>query len=418
MEASGPEVLDDFIKHEKQIASLPDRLYVTEQLYQTLDGKLRSRFVRTTNKRNFGKLTTEIYRLKRTLKKRRRTAAGPKEKLRTIQPVPPAQDESDHLHQRGESELQQRFERGIRLEQEQAERLFSQRKKRELAIDDEASRPNAETNPRGEVQRRRIRAELARVASPAPSVGHDGRLDAGPNPSFDLPETGPDLATLPIRQRAIVKTILSDLPRNTPKYLMIALQNYDDELKARGVQPVLGLLKDMFAVVQAAVSDGTEWLNPGLHKGVQIFEDNHIALIKHFPLDPEREGLYARTLIDEDLATGPSLSQPFKKVAEAADKATRAGLATKSFSEVVDKKAEFAHIISTLPQDNSTQAAQSADSERAVSPRKRILLSGFGFFERTYNLLGSTATLASTPEGIALLAVLGEAISALSKFLR
>jgi hypothetical protein len=35
--------------------------------------------------------------------------------------------------------------------------------------------------------------------------------------------------------------------------LRTALESYDDELKARGVQPILGLLKEMAAIIEADV---------------------------------------------------------------------------------------------------------------------------------------------------------------------
>jgi hypothetical protein len=46
-----------------------------------------------------------------------------------------------------------------------------------------------------------------------------------------------------------------------------------------------------------------------------------------------------------------------------------------------------------------------------------VLLSGFGFFERVYDFVASTATLRGTPEGTALLAALREALSGLVKLI-
>ena len=58
-----------------------------------------------------------------------------------------------------------------------------------------------------------------------------------------------------------------------------------------------------------------------------------------------------------------------------------------------------------------------SDDNPRVSLKKRFILSGFGFLERVYNLLGSTATLATTPEGVALLIALRSAIARLEKFI-
>jgi len=252
-----------------------------------------------------------------------------------------------------------------------------------------------------DVRRRVARAELAKVASPAPLLAPDGRLDAGPNAVYDEPKGSDDLATLPIRQRAIIKTILSDLPGNSPRYLKSSLESYDDELKVRGAQPILGLLKDIFDIIEAAIDDPSaqqEWLQLGLQKAFERLAENHLALVKHFPLDPEREELYARTSVQENEATGSSLSEPFKDVAEAAREANKAGLTTNDFLRVVDKMAEFAKIISTIPpsqsslnprhkpQSNEVEAIAIGPEDKIdpdhqpISPKKRILLSGFGFF--------------------------------------
>jgi hypothetical protein len=282
------------------------------------------------------------------------------------------------------------------------------------------------------------RAQLAMVASPAPSLAPNGRLDAGPNIVYDEPIYSDDLPSLPLRQRAIVKTILSDLPGNSPTYLKTSLQSYDDELKVRGAQPILGLLKDMFEIIAAAVGDPDaqqEWLGPGLRKAFEKIEENHHTLISHFPLDPERENLYAQTLVEESGATGNSLSEPFRHVAEATQNANKAGLTTDDFVRVVDKMAEFAKIVSTLPLSTprSTRLPDNSDSaqivavkpedrvgasDQPISARKRVLLSGLGFFERAYNLLGSTVSIVGTPEGVALYRQLQEAISSLLEFIR
>ncbi|MFO1111354.1 MAG: hypothetical protein U1E61_19455 [Bradyrhizobium sp.] len=302
-------------------------------------------------------------------------------------------------------------------------------------------RRQQESQEAARVQRERAvllaRAQLAKVASPAPSLAPDGRLDAGPNPVYDEPNSSDDLPSLPLRQREVIKAILSDLPRNSPRYLKTSLQSYDDELKIRGAQPILGLLKDMFEIIAAAVGDpeAQDWLAPGLQKAFEKVAQNHHTLVSHFPLDPEREDIYAQTLVEENGATGHSLSEPFRHVAEAVQDANKAGLTTDDFVKVVDKMAEFAKIVSTLPLSQSQSASpyrspeaatqilvvrpedRVGDAGQPISSKKRILLSGLGFFERAYNLIGSTVTIGATPEGLALLHQLRETISALLKFL-
>lgn len=128
---------------------------------------------------------------------------------------------------------------------------------------------------------------------------------------------------------------------------------------------------------------------------------------------------------------------PFQEVAQVTSDANKAGIATDDFLRVVDKLAEFAKIIGSLPPaTRARQAPPGNENGRApppppalesgdkiiaegppISPRKRMLLSGFGFFERAYNLLGSTASLMSIPGADKLLKVLQDAIAALSRLI-
>jgi hypothetical protein len=196
----------------------------------------------------------------------------------------------------------------------------------------------------------------------------------------------------------------------------------------------------MAAIIEAdvgAASARREWLEDGMQEAFQRLSENHLLLLQHFPLDPEREELYGRMAINESQASGSTLSAPFQDVATATVTANKAGLTTDDFAKIVDKLAEFAKVISTMPappepskpstnqptnsqlpdfpivdpQDRLTQA------NAPVTARKRALLSGFGFFERAYNLAGSTATLASTEEGKALITALHRSLEALSKLI-
>jgi hypothetical protein len=312
-------------------------------------------------------------------------------------------------------------EEKLRLQHEKEQRLELEEKLR-LQLEDEA-RLREEEKLRPGV----VRNKLAEMASPAPSLSLDGRLDAGPNVLYDAPLADNDLPTLPIRQRTLIKNIVSSLPKNAPRQLVACLESYSDELKVRGVQPILGLLKDMAAIIIAdvsAVDASREWLEDGLREAFKRFADNHALFETHFPLDPEREELYARTPIDETGATGHALSKPFEDVAKATLRANHAVLTTDDFLNIVDKLTEFAKVTSTLPprdprSDPSTPKTTLQDQIEVseISPKKRVLLSGFGFFERAYNLLGLTASIVATPEGMALLVALEQALASLSKLI-
>jgi hypothetical protein len=272
-------------------------------------------------------------------------------------------------------------------------------------------------------------AELAEVVSPAPSLTSDKRLDAGPNPAYDTPTASADLPTLPIRQRALIRTILSGLPAQAPAHLKITLQTYDDELLARGVQPILGLLKDLASVLSADVGDPNarrEWLAAGVAQAFENFFTNHDLFTSHFPLDSARDELYIRTLVDESAATGHALARPFEEAAKALGDAHRAGLTTDDFVKIVGSLTDFAKVTSTLPPPpksvaRSVEIALTITPEdrigAKVGPTKRTVLTGIGFFERVYNLVGSTASIAGTPQGVALMDALNLAVQALSRFL-
>lgn len=278
-----------------------------------------------------------------------------------------------------------------------------------------------------ETKKTRTIARLAEVTSPQPSITDTGQLDAGPNQPFDVPTVADDLSTLPIRQRNIIKGILRDLPANAPRHLKDFLRSYDDELKARGAQPILGLLKDGADIIAAAVGApraADEWLEPGIRKAFDRFGENHILFVEHFPLDAEREAVYARTLLDEGGATGKKLVEPFEGVARAVREAHKVGAATDDFLMAVDKMTELARVLSTQPPPPPSDLKRSAPDEikvssedriQPVSVKKRAILGSLGFFERTYNLAGSTVTIAGYA-GIA--EALRPAIEMLSRFLR
>jgi hypothetical protein len=149
--------------------------------------------------------------------------------------------------------------------------------------------------------------------------------------------------------------------------------------------------------------------------------------------------------VDEQKAVGPTLSQPFTAMAAAARPANEAGLTTNDFLQIIDKMSDFAKVISDRPRSaapttaqpsrhihegsgkttsllrssESQEAAESAQSDHPpqVSAAKRTVLSGFGFLEKTYHLMSSTATLSATAEGSALLAACKNGIATLGKLI-
>jgi hypothetical protein len=260
---------------------------------------------------------------------------------------------------------------------------------------------------------RRLRAltlaRLAEVASPQPSKTDKNQLHAGPNHPFDVPNAHDDLSTLPLRQRNLIKGMLRDLPKNAPEHVKGFLRSYDDELKSRGAQPILGLLQDDADIIAAAVAATRaedEWLEAGMRKAFDRFAENHQQFVTHFPLDADREKLYADTLVNEAEATGKKFIEPFEKVAEAARAAHQAGTATDDFMMVIDKMTEFARVVSTQPpaasRDRQVAASpeikvSSEDRIEPVTTKKRVILGSLGFFTGTLGVASSAVTLTTTP---------------------
>jgi hypothetical protein len=278
--------------------------------------------------------------------------------------------------------------------------------------------------------RRATLEDLAEIASPQPSITTDGRLDAGPNPTYDISSVDDDLPTLPIRQLRLISIVLGDLPANAPKHLGMCLRSYDDELRARGVQPILGLLKDMADVIAAAVAAPRaedEWLEPGMRQALNRFAENHALFLQHFPLDPKREDIFARIPVDEGKAAGKTLTEPFESVAKTSAEAHQAGLTTDGFVAVIDKMTELARVLATQPTALPLPEASIVRKVGAISPevrvdpadrppltvKKRSVLSALGFFERAFNLAGSSATLGATEQGAQIISALRDAIASL-----
>jgi hypothetical protein len=113
------------------------------------------------------------------------------------------------------------------------------------------------------------------------------------------------------------------------------------------VQPILGLLRDMADVIASSVAAPRaedEWLEAGLRKAFERFAENHALFLEHFPLDPQREAIYAATPVDEDKASGAALSKPFEAVGKATAEAHKEGVTTDVFLGAMDRMVELARV--------------------------------------------------------------------------
>ncbi len=245
-----------------------------------------------------------------------------------------------------------------------------------------------------------LRSALASVASPDLRLDENGRLDVGPNPRLDVPVLDAEMRNLPEQQSAVVTAILDALPKNTPPIVGACLLPYGEHLASRGVWPIVGLLQQLYSAVETAYlqEEGALW-GEGLAGLFQDFRDNHDQIMRHFPLSKEREELYSQFTLVEGQATNDAIVKPVVEVAEALT-APR-GLSTDDVVTLLDATVRNARQIAAM------QGAGSA------APKKRFLLSFIGLAERAYNLFGATASIASTPQGTALLTLLASNIDRL-----
>jgi hypothetical protein len=237
--------------------------------------------------------------------------------------------------------------------------------------------------------------ELAKYSSPQPTLTSDGKLDVRPNAEFDALVASQDLPTLPIRQLRLIDVILSDLPQQAPPHLKSSLAHYGDELKARGINPFLGILKDMAEIiaVASAANDG-EWLQPGLRKSFELFNSNHIVFIEHFPLDIEREKRFAEIEVYEDAIVGDDFVRPFKE-AEVAAKA--ADFVTADTIIIMERMRELAEITAYMPPAHggylNPKNIVPLSNDRFAGPtvrlsvKKRLILQARGFWSACVKVL-------------------------------
>jgi hypothetical protein len=257
-----------------------------------------------------------------------------------------------------------------------------------------------------------IKSALAEVASPQASINANAQLDAGPNATFDRPFVDADLPELPSIQRGLADTICESLPRNTPPVVGVALEHYSDHLLERGTQPIVRYLDDLAAALRTEhdAPESIDW-GKGLATLFQRFFANDALLRTHFPLKSEET--FAELPIDEDQATGPTLTEPIDNVAAALQGVVAANKATPAIAKAVTNSAAFARDLASLP---PAQIPPDPNSKR-VTVKRRYLLGTIGFLVTIYGLIGTTASIYGIPEGAALLKAVSDAIEKLMSLL-
>lgn len=256
-------------------------------------------------------------------------------------------------------------------------------------------------------------AELAAAASPNVVVNAAGRIDTAPNPIFDRAVVTPDLFTLPKRQQTLCQTIIQYAPANTPAMFKGCFKIYGKHLREPVAAIVPGLLDDQWKMAGAyLVGREAMEFDAGLTKTLELFALNHSEIITHFPLREQRERLLAETPIDEQAAVGEALTDPIESVRQAVEAAADADQVTSSVvvhvGDLADRAEALAPPVAPVLNDPTT----------TISPRRRLVLTSLGFFERLYAAVGSTASVLSTETGKSLFKAAREAADAMMRFIR
>jgi hypothetical protein len=261
------------------------------------------------------------------------------------------------------------------------------------------------------VQRARSRAEVlmsaAELASPVVE-SKNGKIDAKPNPFFDLPRADDSLADLPTTLREIAETIAEALPGNAPPVARSCLSRYASHVQQRGTRPIIGLLNAWISPLDKEFhSVEFEFWGAGLSNLFGTLFAKHALFITHFPKSPERERFLSETPINEKVASGERLTDPVKEASEALAEVAAEGLTSSGFDDVVADQQVQARDLAALPPDEHEQPSA------IITPKRRFVLGTIGFYERTIIALGAIATVTSAPSIAAAIAALQSAVDRL-----
>lgn len=294
----------------------------------------------------------------------------------------------------------------LRLSREQLD-LFGGDAAAEASVVVEVEREPADQNPAAEPPLYApppTLEEIQAVASPTARLNSGSEIDVAVNPRVDTPgaPASAELLEAPDTQVVQISVILQSLPGNSPKGLGFALAAYKSELEKRGTRPILGILSNQVAIIDAEYnsSDAIDWLPPGLKAAFSDFFRCHQLLTSHFPFISEREEVISRIDLDETKATGERLIRPFRVALEMATAAKSAGVATNDVVQFMQELKQGAEVLATLPHDVVIPEIDIRDKGGiSPTPKQRLIGTAIGFLERAYNLLGTSVTLGTATYG-------------------
>jgi hypothetical protein len=236
-------------------------------------------------------------------------------------------------------------------------------------------------------------AKLASTASPGVRLTEDAKLDVTPGRMSSRVASAPELRKLPRRQRELARTILGELSGNTPRLLRSCLQKYEKHLRGSEQDLIIGVLDDHWQCARALLEgDDRIEFDTGLTKAIETFDRNHSLLVTHYPLWSEREAIMAATPIDEDAASGRTLTEPTLRVQQAAEAFTAAGQATRAFAEISHDIRDTADALAYQP----PASARSQDGQ--ITQKQRFVLSTVGFYHQILTALDGRSPVLATSE--------------------
>lgn len=235
--------------------------------------------------------------------------------------------------------------------------------------------------------------EIEEVASPTARLNSTSEIDLAANPRIDSSDSAASVGGIPEIQIVQIGVILESLPGNAPRGMTAALTAYRTELEKRGARPILGILTNQFAIIDAEYqsSDAVDWLPLGMKAAFSDFLKYHHLLLLHFPFLAERESVIARIDVDENKATGEVLIKPFRAALNMAMAAKNAGVATSDVVQFMQELKQGAETIAALPNEVAIPDADIKNRNISVpTPKQRLIGTAIGFLERAYNLLGAS----------------------------
>lgn len=240
------------------------------------------------------------------------------------------------------------------------------------------------------------RSMLATLTTPEPFVNENGELDVQPNSIYDKPEVDDDLVELPIRQLSVIKTIKSELNSEksniAPNGLFESFAEYENELLARGTQPFVGVLSDQADIILGYMNAKfakEEWMQDGVGVACEKFLDNHAKILKHFPLDQDRENEFENYSLVEETKSDPIFNKCYKETIDIVRAAKQEGITSDEFLRVLEKRLEHAKIVSSLPEQDKNTA----------KIKKKAVLKDIGFWDKTLDRMDKIRKFSESETG-------------------